>query len=365
MQHALAHGDAAEPGAHRDREDPDLSHGPRPAAVAGRPCRCASSGIASRTPSSRGAHDRGCTSATQSRASSSDRSPDDEGHDALRPTRRRARRPPRRRPRPGARAAARPPPVGHVDAAADHHVVEPAEHLEAPVLVEPAARRRSGTSRRPAPRRSAPGRRRTRRTGSARRSGSARRRRSPRPRRRAAARRRRSRRRSRPTPYVATTRIPASARPLAQRRGRPGRRRAARRARGAAPPCRPASRAARCSWVAHEGDVRRAARGRDRSGQRRVLVQQHRPVAGDQRAADHLQPGDVRRRQGQHPRPGAAEPARSWPRPTPAPPAATAPPASASPSTPTSRRRPAPARPARPATRRARRPSGRKACDAR
>ena len=57
-----------------------------------------------------------------------------------------------------------------------------------------------------------------------------------------------------------------------------------------------------------EGDVRRIARGRDRPGQRRVVVEQHRPVPRGQRATGDLQPRDVRHRQRQHPRPRAAEP---------------------------------------------------------
>ena len=118
--------------------------------------------------------------------------------------------------------------------------------------------------------------------------------------------------------------MPAVGRALAQRRGRRARRRAAPPRTGPAPPRRPATSSTRSSWVGDEGDVRRVARGRDRLGQRAVVVEQHRLVPGDQRPADDLHPRDVRRRQRQHPRPGAAEPRGRRGAPTPAPPGATA-----------------------------------------
>ena len=85
------------------------------------------------------------------------------------PTPRPARRAPRPRGPPGARAAgAATAGAGHVDPAADDHVVEPAEHLQPAVLVDPAGVRGAEPAVDQHLARSAPGRRRTRRTASAR-----------------------------------------------------------------------------------------------------------------------------------------------------------------------------------------------------
>ncbi len=138
---------------------------------------------------------------------------DDEGDHAGCPTPRRVRRAPRPPRPPGARAAGRATAgAGTLTPAADHHVVDPAEHVQPAVVVEPAG----VGGQEPAVDQhlggAAPGRRRTRRRASARRSGSGRRGRSRARRRRARSRRRRSRRRSRPS---------RTSRPRARRRRRP------------------------------------------------------------------------------------------------------------------------------------------------
>ena len=66
----------------------------------------------------------------------------------------------------------------------------------------------------------------------------------------------------------------------------------------------------RCSWVGTRDTKRTSRSSPSRHGrhERPVLLEQHRPVPGDQRPADDLQPRDVRRRQREQPAPGAAEP---------------------------------------------------------
>ena len=137
-----------------------------------------SSGSASRTTTSRGAHDRGCPrppSRAPRRGRPGRPRGHHEGHDPVAPLlvghadHLGRRRPPGcSRSRRGDRRG------GHVDPAADDHVVEPAEHLQPAVVVEAAG---VGGEEPPVDEglaRSAPGRRRSPRTGSARRSGSGR-----------------------------------------------------------------------------------------------------------------------------------------------------------------------------------------------
>ena len=169
----------AEPRRHRDRVDPHRAAPPARSRTASRSTLpLVSIGSAGTTTSSRGAQARGWRSATQSRASSSD-----EGLDRLEPSERHgddAVAPLGVRDADDlgggdGRVLAQPRGDGggrHVHPAADDHVVDPAEHAEPAVLVEPTGvggeepavhERRAGRRAR---------RRGSRRRGSARRSGS-------------------------------------------------------------------------------------------------------------------------------------------------------------------------------------------------
>ena len=135
-QHALADGDAAEPGAHRQLTRPSrqaLAGASRSGLPLG------SSGISSSTTSCRGAHERGCVSAdpgpglVERRASPTTNATSRLPHSSSgTPSTSAAATAGCSRSR--AATAGR----GHVDAAADHHVVDPAEHVQPAVLVEPA-----------------------------------------------------------------------------------------------------------------------------------------------------------------------------------------------------------------------------------
>ena len=284
----------------------------------------ARSGSASRTTTSCGAHARGCAAPTQSPGRLPAERADHERHDPL---------PPLRvvdadhlrghdvgvRAEPGRHRRQR-----HLHTAADHHVVEPAEHLEPAVLVEAAGvggveppvhqrlRRQPGVAVVPVE---------EHRPG------------EPDP--PVGAQRDRH-----PVERHAVVHAPAGGLRRAVRRHHPDaevlRARPERRVDGSAAEQHRVHRPQR----RHVGG--RAEQpvqlGRDQRGVRRVPpAVEDRRVAGQQGPDDHLHARDVRRRQGQRPAPGPAEPADRRAAPRPAPRRARAAPASGGPTSPRSR----------------------------